>query len=74
METKDRIEILAIVERLLGMISIFRDVIAAECHHRDDDGLNSFGEYFFDKMYGEIEDLEKIAAKPFPKYRGHEEL
>jgi len=73
METKDRLEILAIVERLGGMMSIIHDVIAAECHHSDNDGLDIFRENIFDNMYGEIDTIKAITSKPFPNYQGHDE-
>ncbi len=69
MEIKDRIEILSNIERLFGMMSIFSDVIRAECYHRDDDSLEHFRENSFDSMYGEIENIRTLIQKPFQLYQ-----
>ena len=71
MKIAERLEIVSDIEKLCGMLSIFSDIIKADCNLRDDQGLEIFREYAFDEMYNLIENIRRIAIKPFPNFEGY---
>lgn len=68
--TKDGLQITNLIEQILGMLSVISGVIRSESEKRDNMDLENYRENVFNGLYDKLETIQKIAIKPFLKFKG----